>query len=115
MDEIEIISSFNPLDALESISKIYNTKQLSKVEILRIQTQAQNFNKWILEQRNENKEIRRDIITTIEGYRKCLDYIITMILQNPETTNLYKDYFKNLLDANNELSLRMSEIRIKSK
>lgn len=30
MDEIGIVASFNPLDALESISKIYSASQLSK-------------------------------------------------------------------------------------
>ena len=48
MDEIGIVTSFNPLDALESISKIYNTRQLSKVEILKIQAQAKSFNRWLL-------------------------------------------------------------------
>ena len=38
-----------------------------------------------------------------------------MILQTPETASLYKDFFEPLLKANNELALRMSEIRIKSK
>ena len=70
MDEIGIVTSFNPLDALESISKIYNTRQLSKVEILKIQAQAKSFNRWLLEQRNENKEIRTDILASIESYRK---------------------------------------------
>lgn len=115
MDEIGIVTSFNPLDALESISKIYNTRQLSKVEILKIQAQAKNFNNWLLEQRNENKEVRADIITSIESYRKQIERIIDMILQNPETSILYKDFFEPLLKANNELALRMSEIRIKSK
>ena len=115
MNEIEIVTSFNPLDALESISKIYSTFQLSKVEILKIQAQTKSFNKWLLEQRSENKEVRADIITYIEGYRKQIERIIDMILQNPETTSLYKDFFESLLKANNELTLRMSEIRIKSK
>ncbi len=115
MDEIGIVSSFNPLDALESISKIYNAKQLSKVEILKIQAQTKSFNKWLLEQRNENKEVRENIIVYIESYRKQIEHIIDMILENPETTILYKDFFESLLKANNELALRMSEIRIKSK
>lgn len=115
MDEIGIITSFNPLDALESISKIYNTRQLSKVEILKIQAQANNFNNWLLVQRNENKEVRADIITSIESYRKQIERIIDIILQNPETSILYKDFFEPLLKANNELALRVSEIRIKSK
>lgn len=115
MDEIGVITSFNPLDALESISKIYNTRQLSKVEILKIQAQANNFNNWLLVQRNENKEVRADIITSIESYRKQIERIIDMILQNPETSILYKDFFEPLLKANNELALRVSEIRIKSK
>lgn len=115
MEQLEIISSFNPLDALESLSNIYNTKQLSKVEISKIQAQTQSFNKWILEQRNENKEVRAEFITTIESYRKGLESIIDMILQNPETTNSYKDLFEVLLKANNELTQKMSEIRIKSK
>lgn len=46
---------FNPLDALESISKIYNATQLSKVEILKIQSQTKSFNKRLIEQRNKNK------------------------------------------------------------
>ncbi len=115
MDEIGIVTSFNPLDALESISKIYNARQLSKVEILKIQAQTKSFNKWLLEQRNENKERRADILTYTESYRKQIERIIDMILQNPETTSLYKDFFESLLKANNELALRMSEIRIKSK
>ena len=115
MDEIGVITSFNPLDALESISKIYNTRQLSKVEILKIQAQANNFNNWLLVQRNENKEVRADIITSIESYRKQIERIIDIILQNPETSILYKDFFEPLLKANNELALRVSEIRIKSK
>lgn len=115
MDEIGIVTSFNPLDALESISKIYNTRQLSKVEILKIQAQAKNFNNWLLEQRKENKEVRADIITSLESYRKQIERIIDMILHNPETSLLYKDFFEPLLKANNELALRLSEIRIKSK
>ncbi len=115
MDEIGIVTSFNPLDALESISKIYNTRQLSKVEILKIQAQAKSFNRWLLEQRNENKEIRTDILVSIESYRRQIERIIDMILQTPETSSLYKDFFESLLKANNELALRMSEIRIKSK
>lgn len=115
MDEIEIITSFNPLDALENISKIYNAKQLSKVEILRIQAQTKSFNNWLLEQKNENREVRADIITLIESYRKRIEGIIDMILQNPEMANSFKDYFEPLLKANNELALHMSEIRIKSK
>lgn len=115
MEEIGIVSSFNPLDALESISNIYNARQLAKVEILKIQAQSKNFNKWILEQRYENKEVRAEIITTIESYRKHLERIIDMILQDPETTSSYKDFFEALLKANNELALRISEIRIKSK
>jgi len=110
MDEIGIVTSFNPLDALESISKIYNTRQLSKVEILKIQAQAKNFNNWLLEQRKENKEVRADIITSLESYRKQIERIIDMILHNPETSLLYKDFFEPLLKANNELALRLSEI-----
>lgn len=112
MEEIGIVTSFNPLDALESISKIYNTKQLSKVEILKIQAQTKSFNNWLLEQRNENKDVRADIITYIESYRRQIERIIDMVLQNPETTILYKDFFESMLKANNELALRMSEIRI---
>lgn len=112
MEEIGIVTSFNPLDALESISKIYNTKQLSKVEILKIQAQTKSFNNWLLEQRNENKDVRADIITYIESYRKQIERIIDMVLQNPETTILYKDFFESMLKANNELALRMSGIRI---
>ena len=115
MDEVGIVSSFNLLDALESISKIYNARQLSKIEILKIQAQTESFNKWLLEQRNENKELRADIIKDIESYRKHIERIMDMIIQNPETTILYKDYFESLLKVNNELALRMSEIRIKSK
>ncbi len=115
MDEIGIITSFNPLDALESISKIYNTRQLAKVDILKIQAQARSFNKWLLEQRNENKEMRAEIIKKAESYSKQIERIIDMILLSPETTILYKDFFESLLKANNELVLRMSEIRIKSK
>ena len=115
MDEIEILTSFNPLDALESISKIYNTRQLSKIEILKIQAQAKSFNTWLLEQRNENKERRAQMIPYIESYRQQIERIINMILQYPETANLYKDFFEPLLKANNELALQMSEIQIKSK
>lgn len=115
MEELGIISSFNPLDALESLSKIYNARQLSKVEILKIQAQTQSFNKWILEQRNENKEVRAELIITIESYRKHLERIIDVILQNPEMTSSYKDFFEILLKSNNELALRISETRIKSK
>lgn len=115
MDEIGMVASFNPLDALESISKIYNVRQLAKVEILKIQDQTKNFNKWLLEQRMENKEVRADIIIYIESYRKQIERIIDMVLQNPEIAGLYKDFFESLLKANNELALRMSEIRIKSK
>lgn len=115
MDEIGIVSAFNPLDALESISKIYSTKQLSKVEILKIQAEAKSFNQWILEQREENKEVREDIIRYIESYRIQIERIIDIILLNPEMASLYKDFFESLLKANNELALRVSEIRIKSK
>lgn len=113
MDEIGIVTSFNPLDALESISKIYNTKQLSKVEILKIQAQTESFGMWISEQRSENKETREKIIKYIESYRNNIERIIDMILQEPEKTSLYKDYLELLLKSNNELTIHMSEIRIK--
>lgn len=115
MDEIGIVASFNPLDALESISKIYSASQLSKVEILRIQTQARCFNQWLLEQKIENKERRARLIADIEYYRKQIERIIDIILQNPEEASIYKEYFEPLLKANNELALRASEIRITSK
>lgn len=115
MDEIGIVTSFNPLDALESISKIYNARQLSKVEILKIQAQTKSFNKWLLEQRIENKETRAALITNTESYRKEIERFIDIIIQNPETTSLYKDFVQFLINANNELALRISEIRIKSR
>lgn len=115
MDELGIVSSFNPLDALESLSKIYNTKQLSRVGILEIQAQTQSFNKWLLEQRNENKELRAQYIPLLESYRIHIERIMDMILQNPETTFFYKDFFESLLIANNHLVSTISEIRIKSK
>ncbi len=115
LEEIDIVSTFNPLDALESISKMYKTKQLSKVDILKIQTQAKCFNKWITEQKDENKETRKQILESAEDYRKGLRQIIDRVLQNPEMVNQYKTYFEELLKANNELILKISEIRIKSK
>lgn len=115
MEELEIISSFNPLDALESISKIYNTKQLSKVEVLKIQAQSRNFDRWISEQRNENKEKRNDIIKIIEDYRKHIERIMEMIIQNPDSADVFKDYFEILIKTNNDLALKISEIRIRSK
>lgn len=96
MDEIGIVTSFNPLDALESISKIYNTKQLSRVEILKIQAQTESFRMWISEQRSENKEKREEMIKCIESYRNNIERIIDMILQEPEKTSLYKDYLELL-------------------
>ena len=76
---------------------------------------AKGHRSQIKRQRNENKEIRTDILASIESYRKQIERIIDMILQTPETASLYKDFFEPLLKANNELALRMSEIRIKSK
>lgn len=113
MGELEIISSFNPLDALESISKIYSSKQLSKSEIIKIQTQAKAFNKWISEQRYENKEARTDIEKHMESYRVQICRIIDTILEAPELVSVYKDIIDLLLQANNTLALRISEMRIK--
>lgn len=115
MEELEIISSFNPLVALQSISQIYSVKQLSKVELLRIQTDTQKFNRWLSEQRHENEVVREDMLEKAENYRKYLDRIIDMILQNPDTTALYHDYFGELLRANNDLLVKISDIRIRNK
>ncbi len=112
MDEIGIVTTFNPVDALESISKIYSTKQLSRVEILKIQAQTESFSMWISEQRSENKETREDMIKSIESYRNNIERIIDMILQEPEKTSLYKDYLELLLKSNNELTIQMSKVRI---
>ncbi len=113
MDEIGIVTTFNPVDALESISKIYSTKQLSRVEILKIQAQTESFSMWISEQRSENKETREDMIKSIESYRNNIERIIDMILQEPEKTSLYKDYLELLLKSNNELTIQMSKVRIR--
>lgn len=113
MGELEIISSFNPLDALESISKIYSSRQLSKSEIIKIQTQAKAFNKWISEQRYENRETRNDIKKEMETHRVQICRIIDKILEDPELVSVYKDVIDSLLQANDALALRISEMRIK--
>ena len=64
MGELEIISSFNPLDAMET----------HRVQICRI---------------------------------------IDKILEDPELVSVYKDVIDSLLQANDALALRISEMRIK--
>ncbi len=115
MDEFGIVTSFNPLDALESISKIYNARQLSRIEVQKIQAQTQCYNKWLMQQINENKKVRAQLIVDIENYRRQIERIMDIIIQNPETAIIFKDFFDSLLKANNELAVRMSEIRIRSK
>lgn len=115
MEELDIISSFNPLDALESISQIYSAKQLSKVELEKIRVQAQCFNKWILEQRKDNVERRKHLISQAEEQRKYVACLMDKILENPELAITCKDIFSDLLKSNNELAKTISDIRIQSK
>ena len=115
MDEINVLTSFNPLDALESISKIYNSKQLAKVELLKLQAQIVSFDQWLSKQMKENRERRSDLLIYTESYRKQIERIIDKIIEDPEITVLYKAIFEGLLKANNELALRISEIKIQSK
>lgn len=115
MNELEIVSSFNPLDALESISKIYHSKQLAKVEILKIQAQTQSFNKWLLDQRKENKERRDDLIALTENYRDWIERLIDKMLQDPETASKYQYIVVAMIRANNDLATQIGQLRIKSR
>ena len=115
MEELGIISSFNPLDALESISQIYSAKQLSKVEIKKIQEQTQNFNKWLYVQRNESKEIRYEHLSNAKELRQRINRMIDAILDKPELAMTYNDILNNLLKANNELAQIISNTRIQGR
>ncbi len=114
MGEIGITTMFNALDALESISKMYSVKQLSNVDMMRIQSQAESYAMWIREQRNENEERRNIICQKADLYQEALERIIDKILAKPKMVAIYKDVFESLLETNNKLILEISKIRIRN-
>lgn len=114
MGEIGITTMFDALDALESISKMYSVKQLSNVDMMRIQSQAESYAMWIREQRNENEERRNIICQKADLYQEALERIIDKILAKPKMVAIYKDVFESLLKTNNNLILEISKIRIRN-
>lgn len=112
MDEIGFTSAFNLVDALESISIIYNTRQLSRVELERIKAITTNFTNFISTQSCENKDARDKLSQTIKYYQEKLSLFIDKILQDPNLTDNYKDTISYLLKVNNELCMKIADTRI---
>lgn len=111
MDELGVTLSFGPLDALESLSRIYSAKQLSRVEELRISADMERHYHMLEVQIEENKLCRKEIKEKMKAIENLLSIWTILCIQNPES-EIYQKNYAMALNAYNSAICAIGEVRV---
>lgn len=111
MDELGVTFSFGPLDALESLSKIYSAKQLSGIEVQRISAEMEKFYHLLKVQTYENKISRHDMLQELKKLDAEMSQWRDKCIQNPEEKS-YKEIYLKCIDSKSLLISKIGDIRI---
>lgn len=111
MDELGVTLSFGPLDVLESISRIYSAKQLSRVEEQRISADMERLYYMLEVQIEENKLCREEIKEGMKVIEDHLSIWTDRCIQNPES-EIYQKNYAMTLNAYNSAIRAIGDVRV---
>lgn len=113
MYKLETSVSFDPSVVLEGIVRLCQTKQWSRIELAKLETELHQFHAWISAQQLENQQSREQIIQSIEAIQPYLKQFLDAVLQEPERAYAYQNIIEVLLESHTKLLSTLSEIRLR--